>query len=64
MNNPFKTPSALRRATAHFEEAQRELLDAAKWREYYGAMEKMLTERVARLRKDIKLLASKEGEVK
>lgn len=59
--NPLRKPTALRVATEHLEDAQRDRLAAAAQREYFAYMERMLAERVARLRTEIAHL-TKEAE--
>lgn len=62
MKNPFTPPSALKIAVGQLEEAQRGLLVAASYAEYYRSHEAMLTQRIIRLRGHINLLTAQESQ--
>lgn len=55
--NLYRRPSALQQATRELEEGLLDRLAQVKLREYHAAMEQMLTERIARLRGDIRELS-------
>lgn len=52
--NIIRKPSPQRMASTLLEETQRTLLEVSGSREYYTAMERMLIERIERLRYEIK----------
>jgi hypothetical protein len=50
----FRKPSPVQIAQSTLEEAQRTLLEISSHREYYAAMERMLIERIERLRFELR----------
>lgn len=54
--NPWHKPTPLQIATNSLEDAQRSRLEASERREYYAAIERMLNERITRLRNEVVML--------
>lgn len=54
---PWRRPSALVLASRALEDTLRQRLEMTAHREYYSAMEDMLTQRVDRLREDVAALS-------
>lgn len=52
--NLFKKPSPAQIAQSTLEEAQRALLEMSSHREYYAAMERMLMDRIERLKFELR----------